>query len=86
MRKWFLSTESALFRYRFRLLNAEAQVKSAYSVLFLHFKLSTYLSYTLFMSAQRAVMEEFDLPYKAVSNVEFEVVTCHLFYWFALDS
>lgn len=38
------------------------------------------------MSAQRAVMEEFDLPYKAVSNVEFEVVTCHLFYWFALDS
>ncbi|KAH1236706.1 putative DNA primase large subunit [Glycine max] len=47
LRKWFLSTESALFRYRFRLLNAEAQ---------------------------RAVMEEFDLPYKAVSNVEFESI------------
>ncbi|KAL3006961.1 hypothetical protein AAZX31_08G308300 [Glycine max] len=25
--------------------------------------------------AQRAVMEEFELPYRAVSNVEFEVVT-----------
>ncbi|XP_020229431.1 probable DNA primase large subunit [Cajanus cajan] len=47
LRKWFLSMESALFRYRFRLLNAEAQ---------------------------RAVMDEFDLPYRAVSNVEFESI------------
>ncbi|KAK7400033.1 hypothetical protein VNO78_11232 [Psophocarpus tetragonolobus] len=47
LRKWFLSMESALFRYRFRLLSAEAQ---------------------------KAVMEEFNLPYKAVSNVEFESV------------
>ncbi|KAK7368415.1 hypothetical protein VNO80_10440 [Phaseolus coccineus] len=47
LRKWFLSMESALFRHRFRVLNAEAQ---------------------------RAVMEEFDLPYRAVSNVEFESI------------
>ncbi|KAL5188054.1 putative DNA primase large subunit [Glycine soja] len=47
LRKWFLSMETALFRYRFRLLNAEAQ---------------------------RTVMEEFDLPYRAVSNVEFESI------------
>lgn len=68
--------ESALFRHRFR-LNPEAQVKSSYSILLLNFKLSTSSSYTMLMSAQRAVMEEFDLPYRAVSNVEFEVVTCH---------
>ncbi|KOM31527.1 hypothetical protein LR48_Vigan01g108200 [Vigna angularis] len=47
LRKWFLSMESALFRYRFRLLNTEAQ---------------------------RAVMEEFDLPYRAVSSAEFESI------------
>ncbi|XP_059446968.1 probable DNA primase large subunit isoform X2 [Corylus avellana] len=45
LRKWFLSMETALFRYRFRLESAEAQ---------------------------RALMAEFDLPYKAVSNSEFE--------------
>ncbi|KAL2343479.1 hypothetical protein Fmac_004764 [Flemingia macrophylla] len=47
LRKWFLSMESALFRYRFRPLEAEAQ---------------------------RAVMDDFDLPYRAVSNVEFESI------------
>ncbi|XP_041014299.1 probable DNA primase large subunit [Juglans microcarpa x Juglans regia] len=45
LRKWFLSMETALFRYRFRFESAEAQ---------------------------RALMAEFDLPYKAVSNAEFE--------------
>ncbi|XP_019434312.1 PREDICTED: probable DNA primase large subunit isoform X2 [Lupinus angustifolius] len=47
LRKWFLSMESALFRYRFR-----EQVPEA----------------------QRVIMEEFDLPYKATSNVEYESV------------
>ncbi|XP_062149819.1 probable DNA primase large subunit [Alnus glutinosa] len=46
LRKWFLSMETALFRYRF------LQLKSA--------------------EAQRALMAEFDLPYKAVSNSEFQ--------------
>lgn len=27
---------------------------------------------------QRALMAEFDLPYKAVSNAEFEVIMCNL--------
>ncbi|KAM7487116.1 hypothetical protein LguiB_024600 [Lonicera macranthoides] len=45
LRKWFLSMETTLFRYRFRLQNAEVQ---------------------------RALMAEFDLPYKAVSNAEYE--------------
>ncbi|CAL0324925.1 unnamed protein product [Lupinus luteus] len=47
LRKWFLSIESALFRYRFCEQGAEAQ---------------------------RVIMEEFDLPYKATSNVEYESV------------
>ncbi|OMO88119.1 DNA primase, large subunit, eukaryotic/archaeal [Corchorus olitorius] len=47
LRKWFLSTETALFRYRFRSESSEAQ---------------------------RALMSEFNLPYKAVSNAEFESV------------
>ncbi|GLT73279.1 hypothetical protein SLA2020_451500 [Shorea laevis] len=45
LRKWFLSMETALFRYRFGFGSAEAQ---------------------------RALMAEFDLPCKAVSNSEFE--------------
>ncbi|XP_060669227.1 probable DNA primase large subunit isoform X1 [Ziziphus jujuba] len=45
LRKWFLSMETALFRYRFRQESAEAQ---------------------------RALMAEFDLPYKAVGSAEFE--------------
>ncbi|KAG2702771.1 hypothetical protein I3843_06G098700 [Carya illinoinensis] len=45
LRKWFLSMETALFRYRFMSESVEAQ---------------------------RALMAEFDLPYKAVSNAEFE--------------
>ncbi|KAG5521802.1 hypothetical protein RHGRI_034132 [Rhododendron griersonianum] len=47
LRKWFLSMETTLFRYRFRLESSEVQ---------------------------RALMAEFDLPYKAVSNAEFENV------------
>ncbi|CAI0381293.1 unnamed protein product [Linum tenue] len=47
LRKWFLSMETALFRYRFRLQTAEAQ---------------------------RAVLAEFQLPYKAVTTSEFEVI------------
>ncbi|KAE8730121.1 putative DNA primase large subunit [Hibiscus syriacus] len=47
LRKWFLSMEITLFRYRFRLESSEAQ---------------------------RALMSEFKLPYKAVSNAEFECV------------
>ncbi|XVF02792.1 hypothetical protein REPUB_Repub04eG0204700 [Reevesia pubescens] len=47
LRKWFLSMETALFRYRFRSKSSEAQ---------------------------RALMSEFKLPYKAVSNAEFESV------------
>ncbi|KAF7836806.1 putative DNA primase large subunit [Senna tora] len=47
LRKWFLSMETSLFRYRFRLENAEAQ---------------------------RALMAEFDLSSRAVSNVEFESI------------
>ncbi|XP_057949616.1 probable DNA primase large subunit [Malania oleifera] len=47
LRKWFLSMETSLFRYRFRLESSEAQ---------------------------RALMAEFDLPCKAVSNTEFETV------------
>ncbi|CAN4087158.1 unnamed protein product [Withania somnifera] len=47
LRKWFLSMETTLFRYRFR---DEAP------------------------EAQRALMAEFDLQYKAVSNAEYESV------------
>ncbi|KAE8705473.1 DNA primase large subunit [Hibiscus syriacus] len=47
LRKWFLSMETTLFRYRFRFQSSEAQ---------------------------RALMSEFKLPYKAVSNAEFECV------------
>lgn len=47
LRKWFLSMETTLFRYRFRLESAEAQ---------------------------RALMAEFHLPYKTVSNTEYENV------------
>ncbi|XP_061363770.1 probable DNA primase large subunit [Gastrolobium bilobum] len=47
LRKWFLSMESALFRYRFRLQTGEAQ---------------------------RAIMDEFDHPFRAVSNMEFESI------------
>ncbi|VVA19985.1 PREDICTED: DNA primase [Prunus dulcis] len=47
LRKWFLSMETALFRYRFKREKQEAQ---------------------------RALMAEFDLPYKAVSSSEFESV------------
>jgi hypothetical protein len=32
LRKWFLSMETALFRYRFGFGSAEAQVGSAYSI------------------------------------------------------
>ncbi|OVA09575.1 DNA primase large subunit [Macleaya cordata] len=46
--KWFLSMETALFRYRFCNKSTEAQ---------------------------KAVMGEFNLPYKAVSNSELEVST-----------
>ncbi|KAF3431021.1 hypothetical protein FNV43_RR25751 [Rhamnella rubrinervis] len=45
LRKWFLSMETALFRYRFRHESLESQ---------------------------RALMAEFELPYKAVGNAEFE--------------
>ncbi|OVA09342.1 DNA primase large subunit [Macleaya cordata] len=51
LRKWFLSMETALFRYRFRIESAEAQ---------------------------KAVMGEFNLPYKAVSNSELEVSTFYV--------
>ncbi|XP_062110777.1 probable DNA primase large subunit [Humulus lupulus] len=47
LRKWFLSMETTLFRYRFGKKNAEVQ---------------------------RALMAEFALSYKAVSNSEFESV------------
>ncbi|RXH71610.1 hypothetical protein DVH24_025111 [Malus domestica] len=47
LRKWFLSMETALFRYRF--MNEQPE-------------------------PQRALMEEFDLPYKAVSGSELEGV------------
>ncbi|KAK1365644.1 DNA primase large subunit [Heracleum sosnowskyi] len=44
-RKWFLSIETTLFRYRFQLQTSDVQ---------------------------RALMAEFELPYKAVGNVEYE--------------
>ncbi|CAN6550978.1 unnamed protein product [Malus baccata var. baccata] len=47
LRKWFLSMETALFRYRF--MNEQPE-------------------------PQRALMEEFDLPYKAVGGSELESV------------
>ncbi|XP_010530556.1 PREDICTED: probable DNA primase large subunit [Tarenaya hassleriana] len=47
LKKWFLSTETALFRHRFRVLNFEAQ---------------------------RAILGEFGLPYKAVTGTELESV------------
>ncbi|KAK6160422.1 hypothetical protein DH2020_003803 [Rehmannia glutinosa] len=47
LRRWFLSMETTLFRYRFQLEGSEAQ---------------------------RALLAEFDLPYKAVSNAEYESV------------
>ncbi|XP_074296306.1 putative DNA primase large subunit isoform X1 [Silene latifolia] len=47
LRNWFLSMETTLFRYRFKLKS---------------------------LDAQRALMAEFGLPYKAVSNAEFESV------------
>ncbi|KAL8121401.1 putative DNA primase large subunit [Apium graveolens] len=45
LRKWFLSIETTLFRYRFQLETSDVQ---------------------------RALMAEFELPYKAVGNVEYE--------------
>ncbi|XP_015572159.1 probable DNA primase large subunit isoform X2 [Ricinus communis] len=47
LRKWFLSNETALFRYRFCLLTAEPQ---------------------------RALLQEFGLPYKAVPSAELESI------------
>ncbi|KAI4384225.1 hypothetical protein MLD38_002408 [Melastoma candidum] len=47
LRKWFLSLETTLFRYRFKLENADSQ---------------------------KALLTEFNLPYKAVPNAEFEIV------------
>ncbi|XP_065873295.1 probable DNA primase large subunit [Euphorbia lathyris] len=47
LRKWFLSMETTLFRYRFRLLTAEAQ---------------------------RVLLAEFGLPYRAVASAEFESI------------
>lgn len=47
LRKWFLSMETTLFRYRFKSKGAEAQ---------------------------RTLMADFDLPYKAVNTAEFESV------------
>lgn len=47
LRKWFLSMETTLFRYRFRLETPDVQ---------------------------KALMGDFDLPYKAVSNAELETV------------
>ncbi|KAL6566027.1 hypothetical protein OROHE_005082 [Orobanche hederae] len=47
LRKWFLSVETTLFRYRFQLETDEIQ---------------------------RAIMEEFELPYKAVNSAEYESV------------
>lgn len=47
LRRWFLTMETALFRYRFRLENLEAQ---------------------------KALLAEFNLPYKSVSSAEFESV------------
>ncbi|CAK9171933.1 unnamed protein product [Ilex paraguariensis] len=47
LRKWFLSMETTLFRYRFRRETSEVQ---------------------------RALMAEFDIPYKAVSIAEYESV------------
>ncbi|KAL6573174.1 hypothetical protein OROMI_012790 [Orobanche minor] len=47
LRKWFLSVETTLFRYRFQLQTDEIQ---------------------------RAIMEEFDLPYKTVNSAEYESV------------
>ncbi|KAL2903866.1 putative DNA primase large subunit, partial [Bienertia sinuspersici] len=48
LRKWFLSMETTLFRYRFKLLKN--------------------------FESQRALLAEFDLPHKAVSNAELENV------------
>ncbi|KAG6425511.1 hypothetical protein SASPL_115952 [Salvia splendens] len=45
LRKWFLSMETTLFRYRFLLETSEAQI---------------------------ALMAEFDLPYKIITNAEYE--------------
>ncbi|KAG9445938.1 hypothetical protein H6P81_012066 [Aristolochia fimbriata] len=47
LRRWFLSMETTLFRYRFRLES---------------------------LDAQRMLMSEFNLPYKALSHTEFESV------------
>ncbi|KMT07427.1 hypothetical protein BVRB_6g150500 [Beta vulgaris subsp. vulgaris] len=47
LRKWFLSMETTLFRYRYKLESLESQ---------------------------RALLAEFNLPYKVVSNAEFESV------------
>lgn len=47
LRKWFLSMETTLFRYRFKLESFESQ---------------------------RALLAEFNLPYRAVSNAEYESV------------
>ncbi|KNA15433.1 hypothetical protein SOVF_098300 [Spinacia oleracea] len=47
LRKWFLSMETTLFRYRFKLEGFESQ---------------------------RAILAEFNLPYKAVSNAEYKSV------------
>ncbi|XP_047968030.1 probable DNA primase large subunit [Salvia hispanica] len=47
LRKWFLSMETTLFRYRFLLETSEAQI---------------------------ALMAEFDLPYKIITNAEYENV------------
>ncbi|KAK3035876.1 hypothetical protein RJ639_033013 [Escallonia herrerae] len=61
LRKWFLSIETTLFRYRFRPESSDVQL----SVLLM-------MLIRLAFEFQKALMAEFDLPYKAVSNAEYE--------------
>ncbi|KAB1201284.1 putative DNA primase large subunit [Morella rubra] len=75
LRKWFISMETALFQYRCRLESAEAQVGSAYYAALS----SPFLSDSdPLLELQRSLMSEFDLPYKAVSHAEFQMVSLSL--------
>lgn len=84
LRKWFLSMETTLFRYRFRRESSETQVGFLFLlILCFLFYLHAHWLYIMLLNWQRALMAEFDLPCKAVSSAEFEVV---IFHWFIVNT
>lgn len=95
LRKWFLSMETTLYRYRFLLGSSEAKVGFWFLlVLSFSFYLVVHWLYAMLLNWQRALMAEFDLPCKAISRTEFEVIIFQRsivnmwsrFYWFLANT